>query len=519
MTSVQCHTSTNPPGAITSPCASTPAGAGRPGRAEGLSPGRVERRAGAAASTPAESSSPGGLVPYAITVRDHEKVPDWSAEGLWKPAFPGPELVGAAADLLPSIQDASGRSVTLSESPRWEVVVSPGVIRVRTRDYARAERAIERRRAHDRAEANMAATFLAEGKEVPELLPTRGTIVAWSPKSRARLVARLSDLDYTRLYGRYRTCTACSTDYDAQLDRCPACRSYRSVLTDRSHRLPAMITLTYPGDWVTVAPTAETVKRHLWALCKRYARAWDERLIGPWKLEFQARGAPHFHLSTTPPMGFTTVTDPETGQSIEVDFRRWLSITWADIVAHPDPEQRRKHRAAGTGVDYAEGIRLTDPRRMAVYFAKYGTAGRKDYQHHVPREWLTSALICDECGREYPEDRDECPDCGCLDAELIDTGGGPGRFWGYRGLRPILAIRQVAPAVGIAAGRVLRRWYRAKRLTKQITVQRVERTTGRIQYRRCRKRKQLLAHNRGFVIVNDGPAMASQLARYLNALQ
>ena len=74
-------------------------------------------------------------------------------------------------------------------------------------------------------------------------------------------------------------------------------------------------------------------------------------------------------------MGFTTVTDPETGQQTEVDFRRWLSITWADIVAHPDPEQRRKHRAAGTGVDYAEGIRLTDPRRMAVYFAKYGTAG------------------------------------------------------------------------------------------------------------------------------------------------
>ncbi len=60
---------------------------------------------------------------------------------------------------------------------------------------------------------------------------------------------------------------------------------------------------------------------------------------------------------------------------------------------------------------------------------------------------------CDECGREYPEDCDECLDCGCFDAELIDTGGGPGRFWGYRGLRPVLAIRQVRPAVGIAAGR------------------------------------------------------------------
>lgn len=40
---------------------------------------------------------------------------------------------------------------------------------------------------------------------------------------------------------------------------------------------------------------------------------------------------------------------------------------------------------------------------MAVYFAKYGTAGRKDYQHHVPREWLTSVLACDDCGaREHP---------------------------------------------------------------------------------------------------------------------
>jgi hypothetical protein len=98
-----------------------------------------------AASASDELPSATGLVPYAITVRDHETQPDWTVDGLWKPAFPGPELLGAAADLLPSIQDASGRSATLSEGPRWEVVVSPGVIRVRTRDYTRAERASERR--------------------------------------------------------------------------------------------------------------------------------------------------------------------------------------------------------------------------------------------------------------------------------------------------------------------------------------------------------------------------------------
>jgi len=218
-------------------------------------------------------------------------------------------------------------------------------------------------------------------------------------------------------------------------------------------------------------------------------------------------------------MGFATITDPETGQQVEVDFRRWLSINWADIVAHPNPEERRKHRAAGTGVDYAEGIRLTNPRRMAVYFAKYGTAGRKDYQHYVPREWLTSVLICDDCGCEYPEERDECPDCGCLDAELVDIGGGPGRFWGYRGLRPLLAIRQVTPALGIAAGRVLRRWYRAKRLITQVRVQRVEQATGRVYHRRCHKRKRLFRHNRGFLTVNDGPAFTSQLARYLAGLE
>jgi hypothetical protein len=42
-----------------------------------------------------------------------------------------------------------------------------------------------------------------------------------------------------------------------------------------------MVTLTYPGDWTTVVPTAQVVKGHLWALCKRYARAWGEPLVGP----------------------------------------------------------------------------------------------------------------------------------------------------------------------------------------------------------------------------------------------
>jgi hypothetical protein len=96
---------------------------------------------------------------------------------LWRPRFPTPELVHAAADLLPSIHDPSGRDAELAEGPRWEVVVSPGVIRVRTRDYARAERAHERA-VRRQAEVDMAVTYLRDGDDVPEPLPTRGTIYA-----------------------------------------------------------------------------------------------------------------------------------------------------------------------------------------------------------------------------------------------------------------------------------------------------------------------------------------------------
>ena len=71
---------------------------------------------------------------------------------------------------------------------------------------------------------------------------------------------------------------------------------------------------------------------------------------------------------------------------------------------------------------------------------------------------------------------------------------------------------------GRARGRMLRRWYRAKYLTKTVPVELVERATGRVYTRRSRKRRRLLAHGRGFARVHDGPAIASQLARYVASL-
>ena len=44
------------------------------------------------------------------------------------------------------------------------------------------------------------------------------------------------------------------------------------------------------------------------------------------------------------------------------------------------------------------------------------------------------------------DSHDPCPACGSYSADLINTPSGTGRFWGYRGLRPVLAIRQVLSA-------------------------------------------------------------------------
>lgn len=70
-------------------------------------------------------------------------------------------------------------------------------------------------------------------------------------------------------------------------------------------RLPAMITLTHPGDWETVASDGKNLKRRFEAWRKRYHRAWGEKLRCVWKLEFQRRGAPHLHLWMLPPRGAT----------------------------------------------------------------------------------------------------------------------------------------------------------------------------------------------------------------------
>lgn len=70
----------------------------------------------------------------------------------------------------------------------------------------------------------------------------------------------------------------------------------------QSGRVPAMITLTYPGDWEVITRDGASVNRHIVLWRKRFERECGEPVRYIWKLEFQRRGAPHIHLWMAPPM-------------------------------------------------------------------------------------------------------------------------------------------------------------------------------------------------------------------------
>ncbi|WP_457062986.1 rolling circle replication-associated protein [Mycobacteroides abscessus] len=436
----------------------------------------------------ADGQSRAGLVICAKNVRDPDGQAsgerEWRASDALGMRFPSPEMVTSAAALFDrALPWASGRDRLGSEpeSGRFRITVGPGVIRLGWTNPVRKEkssqRAVERReldvadwqhRVNDllakasRLDAQAVVTL--SRRSLTDIAPgrTERVITNWSRKSRSAMCRTFAELDYTPLV--------------------------------ESGRIPAMVTFTYPGDWETVAPDGASVKRHMMLWRKRFQREYSEPPRYIWKLEFQRRGAPHIHLWMTPPLS--------PGKS-KLPFASWLSDTWADIVNHPDNEQRTRHRLAGTAIDILSGLRACDPKRLAIYFTKHSSPnnyGDKEYQHIVPQSWR-------------------------------ESGKGPGRFWGVYGLKKATAIIEVTQDVYLAARRVVRRWSRSQAVyadpasrfptsviprTGQRIVQRVNQTTGVVTHRRLRRRR-LMCHqgglNGGYILVNDGTRFAEQLAR------
>lgn len=400
-------------------------------------------------------------------------VPDTlDVSALWSPAFPSSDLVRAAAGLLTPSPSWDGR-----EGPRARLVVAAGAVQVARTDPARAERTHERAVRTRMIDTNNAAGDLtvderldaadgfleravaagdfdlarwagdgadylavrARGRDADR--PASRSITSWSSKSRSRMVLALAQLDYAPLFDGL--------------------------------GLPVMLTLTYPGDWLPVAGSAKVCKAHVDALKKRFHRTYGRPLVGVWKREFQRRGAPHYHVLMCP---------PKHGPA----FGPWVSRTWADVVGHPDPDERSRHAMAGTGLDYAEGMRARDPKRLAVYFSKHGSYGAKEYQNVAPEAWGTSV----------------------------------GRFWGVWGLEKVTAAVEVSEVEAVAAARTIRRWQRANGFRVQRQVWRTNTRTG--AQRRRNSGVWVGARMRGvagFAVVNDGPAFVGQLVRHLDAVR
>jgi hypothetical protein len=448
------------------------ADAGRPRAPEAIKAGGRESDSGGpdggsgAGRLPTGTS---GLVICAKSVRDGAEGgadAELVAADALRLRFPRPDLVASAAALFDRAQPWAHGRERLGEEPesgRFRIMVGPGVVRLGWTNPVRAEKACER--AVDRHQLDVATEVdrakIGRGKSDP---PGR-VITEWSRKSRAAMCRAFAELDYTPLV--------------------------------ESGRVPAMVTLTYPGDWERVAPDGASVKRHMVLWRKRFQREWGEPARYIWKLEFQRRGAPHIHLWMAPPQ-----VPGRSGRT----FWSWLSEEWADIVAHPDPEQRARHLLAGTAVDVLNGLRACDPKRLAIYFTKHSSPNRlgdKEYQHIVPDAWRA-------------------------------PGRGPGRFWGVHGLRRATAIVEIAEEAYLTARRIVRRWSRSQVMYGDVTspfptnvvprtgdrvVHRVDTATGKVRHRKVRRRRLLCDQGGlagGYALVNDGPAFASQLAAALS---
>lgn len=304
----------------------------------------------------------------------------------------------------------------------------------------------------------------------------------WSRKSRARMTRRLASLDWSPME--------------------PRCMGVVDEQGDELVSVPAMVTLTYPGDYLAVVPDGEVAKRHLRAFRAAYARRFPGHDAGCWKLESQRRGAPHFHLLLMVPV--TASGYPSSA------VRVWARLTWARIVGATG-EERRRHEAAGVSVDTAEGARYSDPQRIAVYFSKHNAPGEssKAYQNEIPAGWL------DESG-----------------------AGTVGRFWGYWRLRPVEVEATISAFDAVDAARLLRGWVKAQGRTRRVRRRRTRQSDPAVWVvsragtvtpgRRARRRwvterydVRALGGTRpaGFVLANDGPGLAAAVGRAVSMLE
>lgn len=120
----------------------------------------------------------------------------------------------------------------------------------------------------------------------------------------------------------------------------------RFLVRNTANMWKSMITLTYPAEYPS---DGKTVKKHL-NVFLNYLRRKKIKYV--WVLEFQERGAPHFHILT------------DSDDILSLDNKAVISKRWFDIVGSGDP----RHLAAGTRVDV-----IVSEDELLRYLSSYAT--------------------------------------------------------------------------------------------------------------------------------------------------
>lgn len=153
---------------------------------------------------------------------------------------------------MPSVFSVPDDSGVQPEGGRFHLLIAPGLVKLGWTRPVRIEKSSERAATHTHwlsvaaEEAELRSVVADVGwQDGPGSRRMEGAsreITHWSRKSRTNMCRSLAEYDYTPIVGR--------------------------------GRIPAMVTLTYPGDWEVVAPRGRDVKRHLENWRKRFEREW-----------------------------------------------------------------------------------------------------------------------------------------------------------------------------------------------------------------------------------------------------
>ena len=147
--------------------------------------------------------------------------------------------------------------------------------------------------------------------------------------------------------------------------------NHRDMLT-----LPVMVTLTYPGEYNS---DPSSYKAHLNAFHTRLTRRYGKVAL-VWKLEFQKRGAPHFHFLIYFDSSINIFGDGRHTPDCEC-FRCWLAASWYAIVGSGDMRHYYFLRSGRT-VELLRSV-----RGIQSYVSKYVAKVVSGVEQHVGRWW------------------------------------------------------------------------------------------------------------------------------------